>query len=72
MTRSRRNWRSTRGENWPLVRTSTTTVIEKTSPVKEIIALITAPRKLRAPSGGPGNRKALPVSPTSRSTRAVP
>ena len=56
MARSRRKARSTRGENCPLVSCSTTMVMENTRPVNAIMAWVIDDRKLRAPSGGPGNR----------------
>ena len=51
LSRSRRNVRSTRGENWLLVSCSTTMVIEKTRPVKVIIDVVMADSTSRAPSG---------------------
>ena len=62
--RSRRNVRSTRGENCPLVSCSTTIVIENTSAVNEIIELTMADSSVRAPSGPPANRKAGGVAPS--------
>ncbi len=53
MVRSRRNPRSTRGENCPLVSCSTTIVIENTRPVKAIIAWVIEDKKLLAPDGDP-------------------
>lgn len=55
MVPSRRKLRITRDENWPAASCSATIVIEKTSPVTEIMAEVIEERKLRALAGPPGN-----------------
>src|SRR5919202_5556754 len=72
MVRSCRNVRSTRGENWLLANCSTTMVMDNTSAVKVIIAWVIEDSKLRAPSGGPGNRKVNCDDPIDSSTITRP
>ena len=71
MIQSRRNVRSTRGENWLLVSWSTTMVIENTRPVNEIIDVMIAESSARAPSGPPVKRKGTFSEVSSHSSSAV-
>jgi hypothetical protein len=63
--RSRRNVRSTRGENWVLASCSATIVIENTVPVNAIVEPEMAERTWRALSGPRPNTSQLGTSPPS-------
>lgn len=61
LARSRMNERSTLGENWLLVSCRTTTVMEKTRPVKVIIEEVMVDSSVRAASGPPVNTSGDPT-----------